>query len=550
MARARDVQADFAQLQREYRNMEQNRKAYTEESQNIIRRQQKSIDKLRKENESLKSELAMETRHASVKVSNAHAAKLASLQEQGNLYSSKIAIQEKNIGEINKQIKLMQEKILIQRKKMGGVNAARENQLMVQKQIRILENRLDKALVKFNEALAHNKNLREEIDNLRRERVVFDNIYRKLEKELHEKKKQMANIIEISNQAYEARDQAQMEIAAIQQADAKETQEYDETMVSLGKQLEEDKRRKDMMMRDQAKELAMKEEEEKRLNEKKSGKWGNVQEKQQVQASLERVQNFEEAFNKIKAATGITDINELVNTFIANEDQNFSLFNYVNEQNNEIEKLEEQMQSLHEEENKYQAESGEDVNQHKKLLNDLAQRLKSTEHSAERYEMKYQDSLKTINSLKIGIQSIFNKIGCNTSAMSEMLADSMVTEANMMQYLGMIEQRTNEILQLYATVSAPPVDDSRQQDQQGADPSALINVLGAGPMTPMGQELIQINPPNLNDYSSEEDSDDDEIEARPLTHEELKLKTMKVIHRRAANNVGKPMRGGGKGRRK
>jgi hypothetical protein len=40
----------------------------------------------------------------------------------------------------------------------------------VQKQIRILENRLDKALVKFNEALAHNKQLRETIDNLRRER--------------------------------------------------------------------------------------------------------------------------------------------------------------------------------------------------------------------------------------------------------------------------------------------------------------------------------------------------------------------------------------------
>ena len=28
---------------------------------------------------------------------------------------------------------------------------------------RILENRLDKALVKFNEALAHNKNLREKL---------------------------------------------------------------------------------------------------------------------------------------------------------------------------------------------------------------------------------------------------------------------------------------------------------------------------------------------------------------------------------------------------
>ena len=44
---------------------------------------------------------------------------------------------------------------------MGGVNAAKEGQKMIQKQVRILENRLDKALVKFNEALANNKRLRE-----------------------------------------------------------------------------------------------------------------------------------------------------------------------------------------------------------------------------------------------------------------------------------------------------------------------------------------------------------------------------------------------------
>ena len=39
-----------------------------------------------------------------------------------------------------------------------------------------------------------------------------------------------------------------------------------------------------------------------------------------------------------------------VRTFIKNEEQNFSLFNYVNEQTNEIEKLEEQIQQLREEE--------------------------------------------------------------------------------------------------------------------------------------------------------------------------------------------------------
>lgn len=43
--------------------------------------------------------------------------------------------------------------------------------------------------MKFNESLAYNKKLRERIDNLRRERVVFDSIYKKLERELHDKKK-------------------------------------------------------------------------------------------------------------------------------------------------------------------------------------------------------------------------------------------------------------------------------------------------------------------------------------------------------------------------
>jgi hypothetical protein len=44
----------------------------------------------------------------------------------------------------------------------------------------------------------------------RRERVVFDNVYKKLERELLEKKKQMANIIELSNLSYEQRDNFQV----------------------------------------------------------------------------------------------------------------------------------------------------------------------------------------------------------------------------------------------------------------------------------------------------------------------------------------------------
>jgi hypothetical protein len=61
----------------------------------------------------------------------------------------------------------------------GGVHTS-ESQY--HKQIKILENRLEKANQKFNESIASNKLMRESIDNLRKEKSIFENVYNKLEK--------------------------------------------------------------------------------------------------------------------------------------------------------------------------------------------------------------------------------------------------------------------------------------------------------------------------------------------------------------------------------
>lgn len=121
--------------------------------------------------------------------------------------------------------------------------------------------------------------------------------------------------------------------------------------------------------------------------------------------------------------------------------------------------------------------------------------MSKTESRAEQYEAKASAATRTVNSLKAGIQSIFNKIGCNQSALSEMLGNAGVTDGNMMQYLGVIEQRTNEILQMYAAV---------QMQQQGATgeqaaQQSLANILGQGPHTPAGSIQISINPPAAGD---------------------------------------------------
>lgn len=228
-------QQELQHLQREYRHMELNRRAYAEESQALLRKQQSTIDKLRKDNESVKNDIAVIMRGSNKPMSMTQQDTIQILTDQGDKYASSIDFEKKNIDTMEEQIHIMRQKILQQRRAMGGVNASKDNHFMIQKQIRILENRLDKSLIKFNEAISHNKSLRDQIDDLRRERVVFENVYRKMERELQERKRQMAEIIEVSNQAYEQRDTYQMEVAAIEQANRKEQEEFEEQMLALGR---------------------------------------------------------------------------------------------------------------------------------------------------------------------------------------------------------------------------------------------------------------------------------------------------------------------------
>lgn len=558
--------ADLAQLQREYRNMEMNRRVYADESHQVMRRQQAVIEKLRKDNDDMKHELLLATRHFTESSVAAQQEQLARLHDQLEGFHRKNAAESKKLETLTHQIQVLRHKVLHQKKHMGGVNAAKENLQMVGKQIRILENRLDKSLVKFNEALAQNKVLREEIDNLRRERVVFDTIYRKLEREHNDKKKQMAATIELSNLAYEQRDAANLELRGLQEQTRVEGESHRRALGELLDKVEEARARgaaigddamalykRGMSPGGRVGDLSLEEELEMKKKIQK-GTWGVAKEKVHVQVSIERVQNFEEAFQKIKAATRIDDLEELVAAFIKKEDQNFSLFNYVNEQTNEIEKLEEWLGALRDEERKYGDDGGDDIGQHKQLLRELEARLQATEQAADKCEAKCQDAQKTITAVKSAIQSLFVKVGGDAQQMAEMLGDAVVTEANLMAYLGVIEDRTNDVLQQFAALAvhqqkqqklarAKGHSDAFHEEQQfvaaatgsannAADSSVVQSVLGIGPITPMGADPLQINPPNLEDYSSEDDDSGDGDDAmHPLTRDELKVRTLKGLRR-------------------
>lgn len=140
-----------------------------------------TIENLKKETRKLKEQLCIDTLQQS---NMGIESEIARLQEQGDVYVRKIEIEKKKISELDQKLVGVQEKIKQQRANMGGAHGAKETSEGIARKIKGLENKLDKSLQKYNEAVAHNKQLREQIDKLRRERVVYDNIYKKLEEEL------------------------------------------------------------------------------------------------------------------------------------------------------------------------------------------------------------------------------------------------------------------------------------------------------------------------------------------------------------------------------
>ena len=414
-----------------------------------------------------------------------------------------------------------------------SVNTTQESHTKIERQVSVLENRLDRALVKFNEALHINKELREQIDNLRRERGVFDAIYKKLEKELQERKKEMAFIIEVSNIAYEEKDNAISELEQLKLYAKKEMESFEETFKELDELLEEDRKMKDAI------KCRMTERKEKQIAESKGAKDEATIKKRLLQGQKQSTANtatpptasyqtsqpdgqmtlsmYEEAFQKIRQATNCEDISKLVSTFLHSEDDNFSLFNYVNELNSELDKSEEEKQAYLKDIEKVKGNVGSHADlQRQKVLKELGTQLKEAETQNYKYRENLDATQKVLDEIMALVEVVFAKMDCPTDkivgqcGVSEKGAPVGPNASNLLLYLAAIELRCDEFLRAW-------------QKQETTTVSSTIR----GPAKPFGQTQIQIEIPSTGDEYNDEDDDDEGTHV--MSREELVEKSLKRI---------------------
>ncbi|CAH1801342.1 unnamed protein product [Owenia fusiformis] len=521
---------ELAKLSRQYRIMEGDRRAYTEEAQNLMRKQRAEIRTLEAENREIQTNL-MNTDSPQMKIKDKeNTKKLRSLVEANDEYMKQIEEENKKIADYDAQIRKMECQINKSRKSIGGIMGSEHRHVSKKKQIAVLENRLDKAMVNFNRQLSTNTGLRHEIDKLRQARHVFNNLHQKLQRELTETKQEVADVIQQSTQAYEQRDEAQNKMAAIRERSVKERAQHEAEMKDLERMISHDNKLKEFMLIKMNDRIFYKNEE---AMKKKRGDG-----EKSADADKLLITTYEQAFERIREITNNEDIDLIVEDFIKTEDQNFALFNYVNELNSEVECMQEQTTSLKTDIDLYKAQDNDVVSAKSTMLRKLEVKLSQAKDESDTSTRQLTAINKIMQELKDGINIMFRRIGCNPKPIDDMLGSSSgVQDTNCMLYLGLIEQRVNELLAAQEFMKM----------KEHEEPSSLAAPTETQTEASKPSTQPQINPPTTGDdleslAESEEEDDDD---TRPLTHKELRQRVMKNLSKKElrALNVMSPQMG-------
>ena len=352
------------------------------------------------------------------------------------------------------KISEIQNDFLVIKSEMGGLNATQALKERYEKHIHILENRLDKANQKFNDAIEYDKNLRSEIDKLRKERFFFENIYKKLEKELEKLRKDISKNLEEAYDNYEQRDINQEGFENLKAQMIKKETEYTNILSGIANDMNIRNTRKKAQEKKEMKNYKM--EDDNSPTSKKYAKKLKSEYYQQQQDSLnDKYQNLKYKFEKLKEFTEQKDVIALCAKFKKNVQKNFDLFLTITMISNEAKKLESEIKEMEEEINMYKkyknSQQGIERNGLIVELKSKTQKLIQKKEDYENDTKKYEEQFKSI---KEPIKKLFETLKCENDLPEEEKLDYKdgVSENNVMVILSEIEKKlkfNEKILERY-----------------------------------------------------------------------------------------------------
>ena len=128
------------------------------------------------------------------------------------------------------------------------------------------------------------------------------------------------------------------------------------------------------------------------------------------------------------------------------------MFKFVNDLSNEIENEERTIADYKAEKRLHEGKGNQLTLQKKRYLKELEEKSNNSRDKTELFESKSMAGQRSLNSVFALIETLFNTIECDKSLAKEINATQGVSESNIMNYMGIIEDRVTEILHAYGII--------------------------------------------------------------------------------------------------
>eukprot|EP01017_Pseudomicrothorax_dubius_P045868 TRINITY_DN8001_c0_g1_i3.p1 TRINITY_DN8001_c0_g1~~TRINITY_DN8001_c0_g1_i3.p1 ORF type:complete len:516 (+),score=147.52 TRINITY_DN8001_c0_g1_i3:130-1677(+) len=375
------------------------------------------------------------------------------LQREVDNYTRKVEQEKRRlIATEETHSMVMRELTELKRRVNETQSPLKEDQKVKGTQIKNLENQLENTITKYNDIVAKNNKLRDEIDILRRERTAFLQVYKNMQIELDETKKGTVNLQGEVQENLQKIDTTNSKIQTLSVKNEREKTKYAQQYELIEREM------KDLISRRDNGLKSMQKTKEKFENfdthtllKRRLQKiiFNNREKVKIIDQYIKNMKIIDEAFTQIKDNTGITDVEEIMTIFIKAEEQNISLMNYASMLSQDIDTMEEHDRDLKREIEELEilkrrklqeAEGNEQEKEKKRIISMIEQRKKESE------------TIKsTIEELQIHLEPLLQKLSesrLNNHVMGRYNYDGSVNvnENNIEQYLAELEDYLNVFL--------------------------------------------------------------------------------------------------------
>ncbi|KAG9260237.1 coiled-coil domain-containing protein 114 [Astyanax mexicanus] len=510
------AETEMGKLQRQFRTMEGDRQAYSFQSQERIRKQRLEMEKLREEQEELQRSLRVSQSQTRKQSDSRDVQQLRTLLSQRDQLDEQLERERTEQAELEQEIQALERKHKeLIKEEVSTNNSKKSLPRQIQKTSRTLEYKLDRALVRFNEQLTRNRQLREELETLHVERVRFQQLHGRLDKELQEIRQEIGDVISRSTAAYDARVEAQAKMTMIKDKAVKDLAQYNAEVKELERVIAHERCLKEFMNTKSNERSSLEDTQD--LSRRQE-----MKEQPRTDSQQETLETLEEVFQKIQKVTNEEDLESLVTRFIQVEDKNFALFNYVNEQNTQVEALRDQINQTKEEMERFHMEGLQQELEHQAALKEIEEQRREAEAHAVDNETQANEISEILDQIKTGVSTVLKTINFDQSMVEYLPGSSSgIRNNNIMTYLSLVEQKTNEMLTIQAFVNSKDLD-------KDYDPKEVAQLL-LGQSQTLHKEADGIQPSFDGEEYNTDESLITEQDDQPLTVEELRRRIMNGV---------------------